>query len=118
MRISDWSSDVCSSDLPFELRDHAGDELVRSPMCAPNAAVTLNLVKARVNRARGHRIAADEQRMKAQRLAKLLMLYEAGNDGINRTPRLIAGQAGACAHHLREIETGSCATLDIRPSAK
>src|SRR3546814_11221326 len=91
MRISDWSSDVCSSDL----------ELVRSPMCAPNAAVTLNLVKERVNRARGHRIAADEQRMKAQRLAKLLMLYEAGNDGINRTPRLIAGQAGACAQSGR-----------------
>src|SRR3546814_4558264 len=97
MRISDWSSDVCSSDL-LELRDHAGDELVRSPMCAPNAAVTLNLVKERVNRARGHRIAADEQRMKAQRLAKLLMLYEAGNDGINRTPRLIAGQEIGRAH--------------------
>src|SRR3546814_20206437 len=75
-------------------------------MCAPNAAVTLNLVKERVNRARGHRIAADEQRMKAQRLAKLLMLYEAGNDGINRTPRLIAGQAGACAHHCSEIQEG------------
>src|SRR3546814_3458558 len=76
-------------------------------MCAPNAAVTLNLVKERVNRARGHRIAADEQRMKAQRLAKLLMLYEAGNDGINRTPRLIAGQAGACRseEHTSELQS-------------
>src|SRR3546814_14427646 len=83
-------------------------------MCAPNAAVALNLVKERVNRARGHRIAADEQCMKAQRLAKLLMLYEAGNDGINRTPRLIASQAGACAHHCNEIPEGRCAQLHIR----
>src|SRR3546814_4753081 len=28
MRISDWSSDVCSSDLPFELRGEIGDLLL------------------------------------------------------------------------------------------
>src|SRR3546814_11320093 len=118
MRISDWSSDVCSSDLPFELRDHAGDELVRSTMCAPNAAVTLNLVKERVNRARGHRIAADEQRMKPQRLAKLLMIYEAGNDGINRTPPLKTGQPGALEHQLSENENGRWSQIPKSPFAK
>src|SRR3546814_12060769 len=36
MRISDWSSDVCSSDLPFELRGEIGDLLLVGEQIAGN----------------------------------------------------------------------------------
>src|SRR3546814_7499548 len=36
MRISDWSSDVCSSDLPFELRGEIGDLLLVGEQIACN----------------------------------------------------------------------------------
>src|SRR3546814_4122309 len=43
MRISDWSSDVCSSDLAGALRDMCSEDLARSAAegCEPDSAVVV-----------------------------------------------------------------------------
>ena len=54
-------------------RDHAGDQPVGAALGEPHAAVALELVDQRVDRASGHRIAADEQGVEAQCLAQLFV---------------------------------------------
>src|SRR3546814_2213358 len=42
MRISDWSSDVCSSDLPRRAGDRPGlESLARPPGCGTDAALAI-----------------------------------------------------------------------------
>src|SRR3546814_20478680 len=38
MRISDWSSDVCSSDLAIELREPARGQVQQAPTCRTRRA--------------------------------------------------------------------------------
>src|SRR3546814_3803221 len=56
MRISDWSSDVCSSDLATAL--HA-DEAVLDEVEAADAVVAAQLVEAGEQRGRRQRLAVD-----------------------------------------------------------
>ena len=50
---------------PLELRDHARDQPVGAALREPHAAVALQLVDQRIDRAGRHRIAADQQRVEA-----------------------------------------------------
>src|SRR3546814_16139782 len=75
MRISDWSSDVCSSDLPREPgRDimfgeidviMRRDDRDLRPLAAFGPVNALARMPARLNARRGRRYAADELRVEA-----------------------------------------------------
>ncbi len=97
----------------LELRDHAGNQPVGPAHREPHAAVFLQLVDQRVDRACGHRVAADQQRMERQRLAQMLVLHVRTDDRINRAPRLIFEQPGCCLDHRRKVEKGDMAELAI-----
>ncbi len=98
---------------PAEMGDHALYQLVGAAARPPHAAVLLQLVDQRIDRAGGHRVAADQQRMEAESLAQLFVLHEAGNHRIDRTPCLIAGKGGGGLDHAGKVEERHCPKLDV-----
>ena len=98
---------------PLEMRGHPGDQPVGAAHREPDAAVFLQLVDQRIDGAGGHGIAADEQRMEAQRLAQLLVLHELADHGIDRAPGLIFHQCRRGLDHAGEIEKRLVAQLHI-----
>ena len=95
------------------MRHHAAHQCVRPAAREPDAAVALQFVDERVDRAGRHRIAADQQSMEGQGLTQFLALHEARDDRIDRAPRLIAGERGRGAQHRGEIEERHRAELLI-----
>src|SRR3546814_14285363 len=70
MRISDWSSDVCSSDLPALAGEGRGDDLHAEMRLAPLAVAGMTLVL--------FRIINDLKALRRQGLGQL-MLHGLGN---------------------------------------
>src|SRR5690606_11588428 len=66
---SDGIAEPERSAEPLEVPGHAFHELVGAPLGEPHAAVSFELVDERIDRAGGHRVAADQQRVKGERLA-------------------------------------------------
>ena len=92
---------------------HAGDQPVGAALGPPHAAIHLQLVDQRVDARRLHRVAADQQRVEAQRLAQLLVLDEAGDHRIDAAIGLLLGERGRSLEHRFEIEEGHRAQLDV-----
>ena len=89
---------------PLEMTHHSIDERVRAAAREPHAAVALELVDQSVDGARCHRIAADEEGVKAEGLPQLLVLHVARDDRIDGSPRLMLGERRRGADHGLEIE--------------
>ena len=98
---------------PLEQPDHRRDQAVGAAARPPDPAAPLQRVDQRVNRAGGHRIAADQQGMEAERLAQLFRADVARNHRIDRAPRLLADKRRARAGHRAEIEQRHVAELHV-----
>src|SRR3546814_8165876 len=83
MRISDWSSDVCSSDLPALAGEGRGDDLHAEMRLAPLAVAGMTLVL--------FRIINDLKALRRQGLGQL-MLHGLGN-GHSPAPSVDAVQS-------------------------
>jgi hypothetical protein len=89
---------------PLEMLDHACHQPVGAAARKPHAAILFQLVDQRVDRTGRHRVAADEQCVKAQRLPQIVALYIFADDGIDAAPRLIFGKRRGGLDHRGEIE--------------
>ena len=98
---------------PFEMAHHARDQPVGSATRPPHAAIDFQLVDQRVDAAGLHRIAADQQRVEAQRLAQFLVLDIARDHRIDAAPGLLLGERRCRLKHRFEIEERHMAELDV-----
>src|SRR3546814_5858301 len=103
MRISDWSSDVCSSDLRRHRRLSGGDQRSSRRAVAARHPPRRQAGDAREGMARGagcappggRRMSGPEEKVLAEKsLAELLGQDEAGAEDILAVLRLIAERAG------------------------
>src|SRR3546814_6573269 len=103
MRISDWSSDVCSSDLRRHRRLSGGDQRSSRRAVAARHPPRRHAGDAREGMARGagcappggRRMSGPEEKVLAEKsLAELLGQDEAGAEDILAVLRLIAERAG------------------------
>ena len=97
----------------LEMLNHASNQPVGAALGPPHAAVLLQLVDQRVDRTGFHRIAADKERMEAERLAQLLVLDIARDHRIDRAPSLITHKGRRSLDHRGKIEERHRAELDI-----
>ena len=95
----------------LEMLHHARDQPVGAAHREPDAAVLFQFVDERVDRARRHRVAADEQGVERERLAQHRILDVGRNDRVDRSPRLIARERRRRLQHRCEIEEGDVAEL-------
>src|SRR3546814_10026348 len=105
MRISDWSSDVCSSDLPVGARtDAAGSRRLRlRPAAGAARAGSRDLVRARHRRRRAFRD------LPARRIhARITRLHEA--DG----RRLCPGRSEEHTSELQSLMSSSYAVFCLK----
>ena len=97
----------------FEMRYHRGDQPIGAALGPPYAAILFQLVDQGVDRAGLHRIAADQQRVEAERFAQLLVFDEMRYHRIDAAPRLLLRERGRGLQHGFEIEEGDMAQLDV-----
>ncbi len=88
----------------LEQLDHALDQRAGAAAREPHAPLLLERVDQRVDRAGLERVAADEQRVEAERLAQLRVLDVAADHRIDRAERLVAHQLRGGLHHRPEVE--------------
>ena len=93
--------------------DHSRHKLVRASLGEPDAAVAFQFVDERVDRAGRHRVSADEQGVKRERLPQLLVANEARDRRVDGSPCLVAGKLRGRPEHAFEIEKRDRAQLLI-----
>ena len=88
----------------LEQLDHAFDQCAGATARKPHAPLLFERVDQRIDRARLERIAADQQRVEAERLAQLRVLDVAADHRIDRAERLVAHQLRRRLHHRAKVE--------------
>ena len=95
----------------LEQLDHALDQRPRAAAREPDPPLLLERVDQRIDRARLERVAADQQRVEAERLAQLRVRDVAADHRIDAAERLVAHQLRRGLHHRAEVEERLVAEL-------
>src|SRR3546814_19501247 len=112
MRISDWSSDVCSSDLP---------NICREPLAPECGEVAVKIVECRVERHHLHpeRLGTPRQRRQRRRarrivVARDLKAFESGRAQAGSEVR--GGKSGDRRHNRHPLATRQTRRANLRGS--